>query len=363
MPIASKRYATLHRRDGTTVPVDLLRFEREAHENWNPLLHDGDKLVIAFWNENAATVSISGAVLQPGIYEWLASDKVTDLVELAGGLLPGAELDSVQFTRFDADGIAEVLELNLSSSTDSGPELKPGDLVLVRNARSRSNRMTVFVKGEAVYPGEYPITYGKTSLSEVIEMAGGFSRYAFKEGTQLWRKRDSENLRIEAERIINTDPIVWNMIEKQFYRFNYRWREYESVALDAESLLESNLEFDPVLLDGDLIVLPDKRGSVLLMGQVERPGIYPHIEGWRFKDYIEAAGGYTNSARKGMRRLIRYGSSVMFKPDKNIEIGPGDTIFIPEAPDQLIWFTFKDIFTVLSQAATVIVVILGVTAR
>ncbi|MEX0326953.1 MAG: SLBB domain-containing protein [Puniceicoccaceae bacterium] len=65
----------------------------------NPVLSNGDQLVIRALQKSQVRVSIGGRVRFPGEYVFPAGAKITDLIAAAGGLLPDADLRAAAFTR------------------------------------------------------------------------------------------------------------------------------------------------------------------------------------------------------------------------------------------------------------------------
>ncbi len=355
---ASKRNAVIYHKDGTSTQVDLLRFERIASSEADPYLKDGDRLVVGFYHEESPSVSISGAVNVPGVYEWTDTDFLDDLVDLAGGTQADANLGAISLTRFNADSLVETREIDISLDGGTAIKLEPGDLILIPRSSVPVKRRSVEVKGEVMFPGEYPIVPGKTRISDVITMAGGFTQDAFIEGSRVIRPHSDMAREVEAEILFEVDPQRRTDFEEQFLRYNYRLLGYDRLATDFKALyVDGDQSYDLPLREGDVVEVPGNTKSVIMMGQVEKPGLYPYMEGWNYKDYIKAAGGFTKNARPNWTRLVQYNSSIWQKPRSSTEVGPGDLIFVPEAPDELAWDTFREALTVLGQMATIIVVV------
>ncbi|MBC2603334.1 SLBB domain-containing protein [Puniceicoccus vermicola] len=72
--------------------------EGDEHKN-NPLLANGDKLIIRSLQKAQVRVSISGSVRFPGTYIFPSGSRITDLISAAGGVLPDADLRAAKFTR------------------------------------------------------------------------------------------------------------------------------------------------------------------------------------------------------------------------------------------------------------------------
>jgi len=65
----------------------------------DPVLENGDRLIIRSLRRNSVEVSIGGEVRFPGTYVFGVDAKITDLIAAAGGLLPSADLRTARFTR------------------------------------------------------------------------------------------------------------------------------------------------------------------------------------------------------------------------------------------------------------------------
>jgi protein involved in polysaccharide export with SLBB domain len=86
-PNASRRRIEVKRRDGTVVTADLLLYSITGDVKHNPYVLDGDAIRVPF---QSLVASIYGAVNRPGRYELVGASDLDELVELAGGLTPGA---------------------------------------------------------------------------------------------------------------------------------------------------------------------------------------------------------------------------------------------------------------------------------
>jgi protein involved in polysaccharide export with SLBB domain len=73
-------------------------------EDQNFTLHDGDVLTVpqqAGWNDIGATVTLRGEVRKPGIYGISSGERLTSLLQRAGGLLPTASSRAAVFERVE----------------------------------------------------------------------------------------------------------------------------------------------------------------------------------------------------------------------------------------------------------------------
>jgi protein involved in polysaccharide export with SLBB domain len=69
-----------------------------------------------------------------------------------------------------------------------------------------------------------------------------------------------------------------------------------------------------------------------ILGEVNRPGVYPYVSGMTLAQAVAVAGGYTYRANRGAIALRRAGEerAVDVAADDAMAIGPGDTIRVLE---------------------------------
>ena len=113
---------------------------------------------------------------------------------------------------------------------------------------------------------------------------------------------------------------------------------------EAQALIEKRLEDGGFVRNAHVAIFLDESASqgVTVLGEVQRPGIYPAIGDRKLYDMISAAGGFTASAGRKVsviRQKSATGPITVNLPrnlaedlQDNIEITPGDTITIPRAP-------------------------------
>ena len=74
-------------------------------------------------NNQPIIVEIAGAVAMPGVYELRQQDRVDDLIQSAGGLLPEAEISGLNRAAILIDGQRVTVPFQLSTSTGFGSEI------------------------------------------------------------------------------------------------------------------------------------------------------------------------------------------------------------------------------------------------
>lgn len=166
---------------------------------------------------------------------------------------------------------------------------------------SQYKSLSVSVLGEVNRPGKYSLE-GKTSLLEVLALAGGVSGNG---GTQL--------------------VLMRNILRPNPERFEYQ--------LDELMTVSTNKKPQPVLLSGDVIVVP-KAEKFYIFGEVQRPGNYRLESQMTVMQALAAGGGFTQRANKNNLRLNRKneGGSLQEKTvSMSDELKDGDVIFVKES--------------------------------
>jgi polysaccharide export outer membrane protein len=125
--------------------------------------------------------------------------------------------------------------------------------------------------------------------------------------------------------------------------------------------------YDIELENGDSLVVPENPQSLQTLGAVFNQTAFVFDRSKDLQDYIELAGGYTESADKDRIFVLKVNGSAV-RPDKsrfflssksthrtrdgNPLLEPGDSIVVPEKLERIAWIReFKDITQILFQIA------------
>jgi protein involved in polysaccharide export with SLBB domain len=278
-----------------------------------PELHPLDTVRIfnRFELENPPTVSVSGAVRQPGTFQPPGQIRVRDAIQLAGGISPDASMDSAQVIRVSADGSLKVLSIRLKEALAGDPNnnlmLEPRDRVMIQQNLLRVDPPSVLVGGEVVNPGRYILT-GNLHVSDAIEMAGGLNRSADSDSADLMEYVPS-----------NTGPLVASHLEVNVT---------EALAHDSKQ--------DLTLHDGDVLTIRQVRGwgdlraVIHIEGEVQHPGTYGIHPGERLSSVLERAGGFEKGG-------YPYGAILERGPVRELEVKEQDALLlrVKQAKDTL----------------------------
>ncbi|QXD15879.1 SLBB domain-containing protein [Rhodocaloribacter litoris] len=338
----SLRNITLVRRDGTERHIDLLRYFVTGETAHNPYLSDGDVIYVPAYDPRFASVYVDGEVPFPGAYDHHPGETAGDLLALAAGKADPASLGPVRLTRRHADG---TVETRLLAPEDLSIVLQPRDHLSIGTARLPGGTATI--EGFVHHPGTYPIEQGRTTVQDLIALAGGLRpeasvRMAYLERIVLPEptpKRFTQNrfeLRPPPPVVVPRDSVEilqrLRMADLDFLSRAYFARELRlqnRVSVSLVDLLEERT--DPVYLrDGDRLVVPRDEQTVYVFGQVVRPGFVAYVPGKDARYYIEAAGG---AGPLAARAYVVDGATGAYVPADQARIESGDLIFLDRKQD------------------------------
>jgi len=303
-------------------------------------LKNEDVIYIASREENEAlkTVSINGEVHYPGTYKYADNETIEDLIIQAGGPTEAASLVKVDVARrisnpnaMEADDqIAQTFSFKLTPNFEiqGQPDftLKPFDEVYVRRSPNYTEQQNVIIEGEVQFEGTYALSNKGQRLSEVITQAGGLTKRAYPEGTKLLRlmtpeERDQMEVMLRtAQRNSGNDSID---VKKLMTNANY------PVGIELDKALQNpGSDDDPILREGDRIIVPRYDGTVKINGEVLYPNTVRFKEGKNAKYYIDLAGGTTSTAKKS-QTIIIYMNGLVAKADRKHKPRPGCQIVVP----------------------------------
>ena len=259
--------------------------------------------------EQKGTLEIRGEVYNPRVFPFAANTKLEDLIIMAGGLTESASTVRVDVTRriIDKKGTKKQKEIAKTYTFgvkegfvvegDPGFVLEPYDQVFVRRSPGYAEKINVTVAGEVEFEGDYALNVRNERLSDVIEKAGGLTEFAYIEGARLERQMTPEEYKQAQElmalvksnnQISGNDSIILPAVSRTY-----------SVGIDLKDIMANpHSAIDPVLQEGDVIVVPQYMNTVSVSGSVRKPNAVVYDPKMNLKDYINEAGGYAERARK-----------------------------------------------------------------
>jgi protein involved in polysaccharide export with SLBB domain len=308
----------------------------------DPPLQNEDVLYIASHEtlNKKKTVTIKGEVTYPGEYPYAESETIEDLILRAGGLTEAASLSKVDVSRRIADpyskegtdSISQMFSFNIDPdftiSEQDEFRLLPYDEVFVRRSPGYNTLQNVIVEGEVFFEGNYALKNKTQRLSEIIKAAGGLTKEAYVEGTKLLRQMTEEERAVAETLLRAAYRNAGNGNDSIDIKKLMSGNDYPLGIELAKALEHPGTDDDPILREGDRIIVPRKTSNVTINGEVLYPNAIRFKEGKKAKYYIEQAGGYTSSAKKSKAFIIYMNGMVAKANSKNLP-APGCQIVIP----------------------------------
>lgn len=228
-------------------------------------------------------VFVRGAIRKPGIIPATPADRVSEIIDRAGGLMHDASMRAITLTRYGAQNKQSILPVDLQDFYFKGdkthnPFLSGGDVIYIP-AQSSTNIFEV--SGEVGKPGVFEFKTGETLLS-ALQAAGGFLATAKLDSIEISRFN-------EDNKTITTWHVDLSDMNLQTF----------------QSGNDINLEA------GDRIAIRKKHDwrkphTIAITGEVMKPGRYAvDPESVTIQELIERAGGFTKEAYPQSSLFIR----------------------------------------------------------
>ena len=328
-------------------------------------------------------VRIGGQVRAGGEYPLEPGMRVSDLLRAGGGLSEAAYVSDAELTRYSVvDGEyreTELLTVNLAAllrgDGTADVALTPHDYLNVKEVSRWRGAESVTIRGEVVFPGNYPIRRGEL-LSSVLERAGGLTDLAFPEGSVFTRVELRERQRQQLDDLASrlerdlaavsvSDPSASQTITTGQSLITQLRNSVATgrLVIRLDDIVAGMMSADIILKDGDQLIVPDQRQEVTVLGEVQYATSHLFERGLSSDYYIERSGGLTQRAeRKGIYVVRANGEVALgnggrwFQRESGVGVRPGDSIVVPLDVDQTLsrWQSITSIIYNLAIAAAAV---------
>lgn len=307
-------------------------------------LKKDDRVIVTSINDlrEAQTIAVKGEVNDPRTIPYAAGMTIEDMIVLTKGLRESASLARIEVARRvrnpkskeASSKRAELFSFTIPEDLSLTKEisdftLQPFDEVYIRRSPGYSEQQNVFVLGEVTFAGEYALFSSVDRLTDLLKAAGGFTPEAYVMGASLERQMTEFDLQREKSlqslsKSSKSAKDTVQVIEK------LNVGDYYPVGIDLQAALnDPSSSFNVVLKEGDRLTIPTYNNIVKVSGAVYYPATTTYSKDFRMSDYIAAAGGYADNARR--RPFIIYmNGTVSAKATAKIE--PGCEIVVPSRP-------------------------------
>lgn len=312
------------------------------------------------------TLTITGPIQRPGMYDFHEGMRASDLLFRAGIPLRGADLLVAELAHIRDGKQYEIRKLDLTRllSSDASspvdlkdegvnPKLEPFDEVHVYAMPDYKPIRLVTLSGQFVRPGQYALDSRQTTLKDLVERAGGLTDEAMPEGAIFLRKLwQVDPDKAKAATLISQTAIdpTSNGINQTLEKLAEKKRNPVSGSLqpnpilnglqagsigrlivDFPGLLKGSPEAELMLEHGDEIIMPTRTDAAYVVGEAASPfSAYKVTAGLSVSELLKRAGGLTRNADKGAIRLLKANGRIVDQRVSGQVVEPGDAILVPQ---------------------------------
>ncbi|MFC1715305.1 SLBB domain-containing protein [Candidatus Poribacteria bacterium] len=301
-------------RNNETKTVDFYKFLMDGESSQNFSLDSGDTILIP---QVGQTVTISGEVKRPAIYELREDERLLELISFAGGIRPSGFLQRVQVDSVDAGRERIVIDADLSEPDLPNQAIFDGDTVTVFSILSERMN-TVTLEGKVRMPGVYQLKEGM-KVSDLIQAARGPLGEAYMERADLLR--------------LNPDKKTTKLIPVNL-----------SKALVGDGGNDIGLEqWDRLVVYSKWDVRWEADRVVSIHGAVQRPGSYERSDDMTIGDLLIQSGGVLPDAYLDRALLVRLGERGVATEAVPVNLkDSGQTLKLKDG-DTLMVYTYQEI--------------------
>lgn len=269
------------------------------------VLNNGDQIKIrGKKSETENTAKITGPVAFADAYQLEAGDRISDLIEQAGGLEEAAYLLRAYVVRTNPNtAYVSYLPVNLSAldKPENNIVLQYNDVLQIFSERSFQETRTISIGGQVNKPGSVRLSREMT-LKDLLYQSGGLIEGVYIQEVELYRQFNP------LERGLNNlgsgeDEIIRLSVPRQWQQSNIsdslKMWDYRKVVIRSE---------DEYI----------RRGQIAVKGLVRKPGTYEVLPNMSLKDLLYLVGGFEIEADYTNLELSRVIETI----DEDNEITP-----------------------------------------
>jgi len=306
------------------------------------LLMENDSLVVYSHKDirRNMEVTISGAVKNPGTFEYFEGMRLSDLVFLAGNPLKQAYMLRAEVARVNPGNPSDIIYANLESALsgnnfDDDIFLEEDDIVYIRSIPGWRLGESVTVSGKVKFPGSYTLIKENERLLDILERCGGPTPDAFIDGLTFMRNSisgDAERRQIRNI-LASTEPTVLDSLNRPIPKLNpdLDLGQFNRIVIDVDRMLKDPDSQDNIILrNGDHIYIPARPSGIQVTGAVAASGTITFEKRRKPKYYIKRAGGFVANASKNELRLIKADGRIYSGGEASHEtVELGDIVIVP----------------------------------
>jgi protein involved in polysaccharide export with SLBB domain len=288
----------LQRTVGPALTLDLSPVDEQPPADASTLVRSGDVIWVPL---SKARLTVLGPVQRPGRYPLPADEEVT-VLDAVGVYAQGPGLgvnlgDATVLREGQEPRRVRLRKLLIEGDLTEDVALQPGDVVVVSEAAQ------ITVVGAVARPVSFAPT-DRTTVVDALAEAGGLTATSDLHRAAVIR---------EGQRI----PV-------------------DLAGLWLRGSTENNIPLEP----GDVVLVPEANNQVVVVGEVEKPGIYDIGPDTRVLGALSLAAGATADADLAHVTIMREDENIVANLDAvlrqgqaelNFPVVPGDVVLVPPA--------------------------------
>lgn len=258
-------------------------------------------------------VHVVGEVNKPGTYRVTASERLSEVINRAGGIIEQGSKRNIQIKRKGVmSAHVDLLKFELYGDLNNNPFVMDNDVIYVPLKKG-----SIQIVGAVKRPLVYELS-GEKNVKDAIALAGGFnSGTAVTDPVRVIRYENGEK---KVYEIPNE--------ETELSKFNILGGDVITVS----SVVTSKHKFDynVASVPGDNVFYPSYEDRVFVLGGVNSPGAYDWNPYYTVQQYVTMAGGMTQLAKNKITIISSEGKKKKMT-NKNIsgaQVNPGDTVMV-----------------------------------
>jgi len=269
----SLRQIRLVRDNQALGEIDFYQFLMAGDRRQDARLQSGDVIVVPPLGPIAA---VSGAVKRAAIYELNPGTRLVDLLQLAGGVTPSANLQRCQLLRLDQEKGRLMIDIDLGKIIDASGRKRP----------TANGADLALQDGDFLRVASVP-----TQVVNVVTLAGAVKNpgpYEFRPGMAVRDILKADQFTVDAymdkAEIVRTNPLTY---------------ETKVISFSPKDLFDNGKADDIPLQRMDQIVVGTQMrppSVVFVEGEVRRPGYFTLETGEKLSSVLKRAGGFSATA-------------------------------------------------------------------
>jgi len=289
--------------------MDLMKGKNATDQKRMPNVRLSQSQLVS--GEDTTTVHVTGAVEAPGAYRFTGSPRVSEAIQLAGGLQSGGSKREIQVLREKAPPVViDLFRYLVGGQLSANPYLKNDDVVFVPLSVG-----SVSVLGAVRRPGTYEWLPGLTLGAVIEDLGGGYAvdhdsasrLFMYRTEATERRKIELDEMKLRETTVIAGDTIIVPSTQQRGKKIDY----------------------EAIGMPGTQQYIPESEANIFVVGGVARPGPYPYVANMDFDRYIALAGGTTLRGKPQATYVQTWDGRKIDRRDV-VALNPGDAVVVPQ---------------------------------